>query len=145
MIRVVTHNGSTSAWLDRLDVILDDAAETLGRAFNQKDVNLEAVDDDGTFLGGLSGYGQLGWFFVKSLALEPAARGKGAGRELMLRAEEIARDLGYDGIWVDTYDFQAPDFYRKLGYTEFGRLPANGEHPQRIWFAKVFDNKRTGQ
>lgn len=136
MISIRCHEGGTSDYLDRLDEILDDAAEASGRPFNAQDVNLEALDADGTFLGGLSGYSQLGWFFIKSLALMPDGRGKGVGRALMRRAEAIAVERGLSGIWLDTYDFQAPGFYEKMGYAEFGRLPAAEGHPRRIWYAK---------
>ena len=34
--------------------------------------------------------------------------------------------------------FQAPDFYRKLGYTEFGRIPDEPPELTRLWFYKRF-------
>jgi hypothetical protein len=35
-------------------------------------------------------------------------------------------------VWVDTIEFQAPDFYQKLGDEVFGVLP---DHPRgRRWF-----------
>jgi hypothetical protein len=36
---------------------------------------------------------------------------------------------------VDTFSFQAPEFYRKLGFREFGRIDYPPEH-QRIFFQK---------
>ena len=38
------------------------------------------------------------------------------------RAEEVAREHGCVGIWLDTFTFQAPGFYQKLGYTVFGEI-----------------------
>jgi GNAT superfamily N-acetyltransferase len=98
---------------------------------------------DGSLLGGLYGWGQLGWFFVKLLALAPGARGRGIGGQLLGEAETHARRSGLVGIYLDTYEFQAPEFYAKMGYTEFGRLPAAGGHPQRIWYAKTLDETET--
>lgn len=37
-------------------------------------------------------------------------------------AEAIAHDKGCVGVWLDTFSFQAPDFYQKLGYSVFGEL-----------------------
>jgi ribosomal protein S18 acetylase RimI-like enzyme len=120
----------------RLDGMLDDAAEALGHPFNPQALKLEAVDDAGTLLGGVYGYSQLGWLFIKLLAVKPEARGSGTGWQLMQRVEAIAIERGLAGIYLDTFDFQAPGFYRKLGYEEYGRFPAIDAHPQRIWFLK---------
>ena len=126
----------------RLDALLDEAADALGHPFNPKPVGFEARDRDGSFLGGLFGWSQLGWFFVKSLALAPEARKRGVGGMLLATAEDHARENGLSGVYLDTHEFQAPDFYAKMGYDEVGRLPAAGGHPQRIWFCKVLPEER---
>ena len=56
----------------------------------------------------------------------------------MAEAEAIRR--GCFGAFLNTDAFQAPAFYERLGYREFGRLV----HPTdprstRIWFSKRFD------
>jgi GNAT superfamily N-acetyltransferase len=125
----------------RLDGMLDDAAETLGHPFNPQALKLEAVDDGGTLLGGVYGYSQLGWLFIKLLAVAPDARGTGTGWQLMKRAEQIAIQRALAGIYLDTFEFQAPGFYRKLGYEEYGRFPAIDGYPQRIWFLKRLNSE----
>ena len=40
----------------------------------------------------------------------------------MEMAEDEARDEGCRYVHLDSHSFQAPDFYKKLGYEEFGRL-----------------------
>lgn len=136
----ITENGAELQL--RLDQLLDKGAEALGHPFNPQAIGFEARDRDGTFLGGIYGWGQLGWFFVKLLALAPEARKRGVGGELLTRAETHARETGLCGIYLDTYEFQAPGFYAKMGYEEIGRLPAIGGHPQRIWFAKKLQEER---
>jgi hypothetical protein len=37
---------------------------------------------------------------------------------------------------VSTFDFQAPDFYVKLGYTGIGELPGVPEGSRLRWFSK---------
>ena len=40
----------------------------------------------------------------------------------MEMAEHAAREKGCVGIWLDTFDFQAPEFYKRHGYTAFGQV-----------------------
>lgn len=92
---------------------------------------------DGAVAGGLWGRCGYGFLFVELLALGPA-RGTGLGRRVMQLAEEEARRRGLLGIWLDTWTFQAPDFYAKLGFVEFGRI---GEYPpghDRVFLVKRF-------
>lgn len=117
--------------------ILETHSSEAGSPFVEEDVGVRATQD-GKLLGGLTGKAHLGWLYVKLLAMTPDARGKGVGARLMERGEEIARGMGLVGVYLDTYDFQAPGFYEKIGYTEIGRLPAAGGHPQRIWYRKLF-------
>jgi len=121
-----------------VDALLDDAAEALGRPFEGRKIQLAARDDNGQFLGGLIGAHLQRWFFVKLLAVSPDARGRGIGARLLARAEAMAREDGLVGIYLDTFEFQAPRFYLREGYREIGRLPKIGDAPQRIWFAKEF-------
>lgn len=128
-----------------VDAILDDAALKLGLPFEPDKLNLRIDGADGQLAGGLSGYFVQGWLFVKLLAIVDGQRGSGIGRALLLRAEEITRQKGYAGVYLDTFTFQAPRFYESLGYVECGRLPAARGHAQRIWFAKVFDDAGQSQ
>jgi GNAT superfamily N-acetyltransferase len=93
----------------------------------------DAGTDD--VIGGLSGQSFYGWTFVKFLVVPEAYRGHGLGRQLMLEAETLARAHGSEGIWLDTFDFQARPFYEKLGFTLFGDLEA-GERAHARYFLK---------
>jgi len=143
MIEILKFDGEDEAFEKRLDGLLDDHAEVNGTPFDPQTVGFAAHNGDGAVVGGLYGWGQLGWFFVKLLALAPEARKTGAGGRMLAEAEAHARAEGLAGVYLDTYEFQAPGFYEKMGYTEFGRLPAAGGHPQRIWYAKIFDGTET--
>lgn len=97
-------------------------------------------DDDGAILGGLIADVYMGWMFVRILWVDERLRGGGHGAGLMRRAEAEARELGCRGVWLDTFTFQAPEFYRKLGYEEFGRID---DYPPP--FARHFFRKRFAQ
>ena len=86
---------------------------------------------EGQIAAGLAGETYCGWLFVRYLWVSDELRGRGVGRELMARAEARARELGCHSAWLDTFSFQAPGFYEKLGYEEFGRLdypPGHHKH-----------------
>lgn len=77
---------------------------------------------DGEVAGGAYGDTHYGWLYLSSLWIDEAFRGRGWGRALVERFESEGISRGCHGAWVDTYDFQAPHFYERLGYREFGRL-----------------------
>jgi ribosomal protein S18 acetylase RimI-like enzyme len=56
----------------------------------------------------------------------------------MRLAEAEARRRGLLGIWLDTWTFQAPDFYPKLGFVECGRITEYPPGHDRIFFVKRF-------
>jgi len=92
--------------------------------------------DDGTVEAGLIAECYAGSMFVKYLWVRESLRRGGVGRSLMLAAERRAVALGCRLAWLDTFSFQAPEFYKKLGYREFGRLDYKPAH-HRIFLQKT--------
>jgi GNAT superfamily N-acetyltransferase len=76
-----------------------------------------------------------GWLFIRYLWVSDSLRGRGIGRELMAGAEAHALERGCHSAWVDTFSFQAPGFYPKLGYEVFGELDYPPGH-KRIFLRK---------
>ncbi|CAI8984850.1 N-acetyltransferase [Pseudomonas sp. IT-P2] len=85
-------------------------------------VALLVRDDNDAILGGLYGHTFYRWLFIELLAVPEQGRGQGIGSKLMNMVEEFAREKDCVGIWLDTFDFQAPGFYKKLGYSECGEI-----------------------
>ncbi len=88
-------------------------------------------------VGGVIGDTHLGWLFVQWFWIDEKYRGKGFGKRLLDAAEKEARRRGAKNVYLDTFSFQAPGFYEKLGYREFGRL---NEYPAghfRAWMTKA--------
>lgn len=77
-----------------------------------------ACDADGTLLGGLRGVVALYWLRVELLWVHEAWRRSGLGARLLAAAETRGRELGARHAGVETFDWQAPDFYRKQGYVQ---------------------------
>ena len=93
-------------------------------------------DENGEILGGLYGRVFFKWLYVELLSVPEQARGSGMGTKLMLMAEDLAREKACIGVWLDTFDFQAPEFYRKLGYSELGQIADYPPGHKRFFFQK---------
>ena len=78
---------------------------------------------DGSLLGGLYGATMWKWLMVDGLWVAQQVRGRGLGRRVLLAAEATAIERGCRGSWLGTFDFQAREFYERLGYTVFAELP----------------------
>jgi GNAT superfamily N-acetyltransferase len=110
--------------------------QEMGGDYVREPVTLLVQDEAGATQGGLLGLTFWGWLFIDWLWLTADLRGKKFGGELLLRAEDIARSRGCKNVYTDTFSFQAPKFWEKNGYKEFGRLDDMPEGHSRIWFRK---------
>jgi GNAT superfamily N-acetyltransferase len=88
-------------------------------------------------VGGLTGSTWMDWLFVDLLWVADKYRGKGYGRSLMVKAESEARKRGVQNVFLNTFSFQAPGFYKKLGYKEFGKLKNFPAGHTRHWLKKA--------
>ena len=95
-------------------------------------------DAAGVVRSGLRGVTALEWLFVNWLWVDAPYRKTGEGSRLMQTAEAQARASGCRGAYLDTFSFQAPGFYQKLGYREFGRIADFPAGFDRIWLMKRF-------
>jgi len=104
--------------------------------FNDVRVVLTARGPDGKLVGGLVGLGFWNGLFIELLWIEEAARRQGIGTALMQAAEAEARKHGWQICFLSTFTFQAPEYYRRLGYEAFGELKGMPPGHSRTWFAK---------
>lgn len=79
-------------------------------------------DDEGGLRGGAHASLNMGMAEVRALWLDEDCRGGGNGRNLMMALEKEARRRGAKRAMLDTYEWQARDFYEKLGYGLFGEI-----------------------
>ncbi len=93
-------------------------------------------EHSGEIIGGLQAEIFYRWMFIELLAIPEQARGQGTGAQLLKMAEDTAREKGCVGIWLDTFDFQAPEFYQRHGFSEFGRLDDFPPQHQRFFLQK---------
>jgi GNAT superfamily N-acetyltransferase len=111
--------------------------QEMGGPYDRDPVTVLARDAEGTVRGGLLGLTYWNWLFIDWLWLAPEMRGLGLGGQLLARAEAIARRRSCTDAYTDTFDFQAPGFWLRNGYVEFGRLDGMPQGHARIWFRKT--------
>ncbi|MFI1565511.1 GNAT family N-acetyltransferase [Streptomyces sp. NPDC020490] len=83
----------------------------------ERPLHVWASDEAGDLAGGLVGHTWATWLHVTYLWVDERHRGAGLGGRLLAEAERVAaRERGCRSARVETWDFQAPGFYRKQGY-----------------------------
>ena len=81
--------------------------------------------DDGRFVGCSSGLayrkaiGYGNWFYITDLFVEKSFRGQGTGTKLLQNLEQRVVDLDIGNVWTWTAGYEAPDFYKNMGYEVF--------------------------
>lgn len=79
-------------------------------------------DEKNNIVGGCAGDNMYGCLYVGQLWVNETLRGKGYGTMLMQKAEALAKESHCNFIAVNTFDWEALDFYKKLGFrVEFER------------------------
>ena len=101
--------------------------------YNELDLWVVARSDAGSVAGGLKGTSEYSWLFVAWLWIRAENRKQGLGEKLLAKAEAAARERGCIGVYLDSFTFQAPDFYKRLGYEEFGRIEDFPPGHSRVW------------
>jgi ribosomal protein S18 acetylase RimI-like enzyme len=100
------------------------------RAFNneqtgelpKKELHIFAYGPNGNVIGGLFGDISWGWLHVDVLWVDERYREEGIGSALMNEAQNEALAMKVDQAYLETTDFQASEFYKKLGFSIFAEL-----------------------
>ncbi|MDN5381790.1 N-acetyltransferase [Streptomyces sp. LB8] len=93
-------------------------------AAHETPLHLWALHDSGALAGGLVGHTWARWLHVTHLWVDAPHRGAGLGSRLLRQAERFARDQrDCTAARLETWDFQAPGFYRRHGYEVVCAIP----------------------
>ena len=97
------------------------------------------LQDNGVIIGGVNAYIHFlkNILHVDHLFVEEKYRGQDLGSILLARVERIAKEHGATLSHLDTFDFQAKDFYIKHGYEVFGVLDDCPKGHKRYYMKKV--------
>ncbi len=100
-----------------------------------------AKDDQSQIIGGLSAYiferASGSWIAVDYAWVEEKMRHQGIGTKLFKELEEFAREKHCTHIQLFTWAYQAPEFYKKLGFECVGTIPAWTEEHDAVFFRKL--------
>jgi len=93
-------------------------------------------DDGGKIVGGISGriWGDV--LDISILWVHEDYRGEGYGRQLMAAAEAEGIKRGCVLAELRTFDYQAPEFYKKVGYEEYHVVDGWPRGQRRHFFRK---------
>jgi ribosomal protein S18 acetylase RimI-like enzyme len=91
---------------------------------------------DGSVAGGVIGATYWDWLSIDLMWIKEELRGRGYGHRLLALAEDEGRQRGAKHAHLDTFSFQAPDFYKRYGYQVFGELPGYPAGHRRYYLTK---------
>jgi ribosomal protein S18 acetylase RimI-like enzyme len=114
---------------------IDDALDEFNQPFlpgRSERIGFFVRNGDGKILAGLDAVIRASWMFVDNLWVDATLRRRGIGRQLMAQAETCTLRRGCHSAWLDTMSFQAPGFYRALGYEIFATLDYPPEHQRHF-------------
>ena len=99
-------------------------------------LNLYVEDDKGELMAGLVAETFGNWLEIEYLFVKEEFRGQGIGSQLLQQAESEAKKRNCRYVFVNTYQFQAPNFYQKQGYKEVFTLKDYPYIGQRHYYQK---------
>lgn len=131
-------NGSDKAFLvDKLvDYNLSQVPATQEENFI--DLSRKVLSEDGKILAGII-VRMYCWrcIYIDTFWIDESMRGEGLGTLLLEEVERVAKENGSHLIHLDTFDFQAKDFYLSHGYSVFGELEDCPKGHTRYFMSKV--------
>ena len=104
--------------------------------FNQ--FNQHIKDESGCIIAGINCvYYAWHCIYIDALWVSEEHRGMGLASELLTKIEQLGREYGCHLIHLDTFDFQAKDFYLKHRYEIHGVLEDCPKGHERYYMKKV--------
>jgi catechol 2,3-dioxygenase-like lactoylglutathione lyase family enzyme/GNAT superfamily N-acetyltransferase len=122
--------------------VVDDGLEASNRAaaplHEVRKLASFARDADGTVIGGAVGRTWGACCELQQLWVSPPLRGRGIARDLVRRFEARAATRGCTFFYLETWSFQAPGLYAKLGYRSTLAFDGYGPGLVKHVMAKTF-------
>ena len=131
----------------RLENMESEKAQEIGnqiRAYNRskregaesESLSLYVEDKKGNLMAGLVAETFGNWLEIEYLFVKEELREQGIGSKLLQQAESEAKNRNCRFAFVNTYQFQAPDFYKRHGYKEVFTLQDYPYIGQRYYYQK---------
>lgn len=121
------------------DLIVYEASH--GVDVNYKRFSLILKNELQEVIGVLNAYTAFSEIYIDDIWVDSAHRGKGYGKQLMFTLENKFKGKGFNNINLVTSAFQAPEFYKKCGFTaEFTRENKKNPKLSKTFFVKFFED-----
>jgi ribosomal protein S18 acetylase RimI-like enzyme len=113
-----------------------------GIEVNLKRFSLVLTSDTEKVFGVLNAYTAFSEIYIDDMWVHKSQRNKGYGKKLIEALEEYYEGKGFNNMNLVTSEFQAPEFYKKCGFTvEFVRENKVNPKLTKTFFVKYFKNK----
>lgn len=99
-------------------------------------LNIYVEDEQGNILAGMVAELFENWLEIEYLYVREDLRGKGIGSKISDKAEKESKSRGCKYSFVNTFNFQAPNFYKKHGYKEIFALKEYTYTGERYYYTK---------
>ena len=130
MITDKLEEGDMKIVSDGLHGYAEEHVGELRKKYREIAIRLVLKNHENEIIGGINAGTTLGTMYIEELWIHEEYRGQGYGKELMMKAEEIARENGCISGQTWVLSFQSPEFFQKLGYEAFGI--SDGWYPNGI-------------
>ena len=125
-------------------IMRDDLVEyesSHGIDVNYKRFAMILTDQSGNVMGALNAFTAFSEIYIDDMWVHKSQRGKGYGKKLIQTLEEHFEGKGFNNINLVTNAFNAPEFYKKCGFTaEFVRENKVNPKLTKTFFVKFFKN-----
>ena len=135
--------------IEHIENLNDEIYKLIDAEFNKFAIKNEVIcnyttfnfiaKEDNKIIGVITGHSYYKEVHIEDLIILQQYRNKHIGSKLIKSVEEFFKDKGFENINLTTYNFQAPEFYKKCGFKiEFIR--ENKENPKlnKYFFVKNF-------
>ena len=99
-------------------------------------LNIYLEDEKGNLVAGMVAETFGNWLEIEYLYVSDSLRDQGLGSRILEMAENESRSRGCKYSFVDTFNFQAPKFYKKHGYKEVFALKNYPYTGERYYYTK---------
>ncbi|MEG0773777.1 GNAT family N-acetyltransferase [Clostridium sp.] len=106
-----------------------------------EDFGYNIKDENGDIIAGIVASRENQCLTIDYLWVDESYRGSGFGSKLLNFIESIAEKKGVVTIYLNTFGFQAPEFYLKMGYENFGVLENCINGYSQYFFRKMLNRE----
>ena len=115
-VTITTHDDLPSAPSAIIDDGIGQSNDAAAPLHEVKPLSCFAFGEGGAVIGGAVGRRWGSCCELQQLWVEPGHRGQGVATRVVAAFELRAQSHGCKSFFLETFSFQAPEFYRTLGY-----------------------------